>query len=269
MNPIHRYLLRYGMAGLPSDASARALRWERWLNWPLFAVLFLAIPAFYIELSGRDPELLGIGRDFILVIAMSFLAHLSTMLLLHRRRMDYLRRNWMHVLIVVGASLNYFQVGSPENGLEWTLRLIWQGTAFIRLTGFLTGLLRPGSLGSVLVLAAGILAVAGLGFYWLDPAINSYFDGLWLAFVSAATVGYGDVVPTTPASRVFAVFIVLLGYAVLSLVMASIASLFVGEEEKELRREMHRDVRALRSEVAELRREIEGLRGKYPGTGPD
>jgi len=265
MTPLHAYLLRYGMAGLPADASARALRWERWLNWPLFAVLFLAIPAFYIELSGRDPGLLWVGSEFILAIALSFLAHLGAMLLLHRQRWTYLRRNWMHVLIVVGASLNYFQVGSPDTWLDWTLRIVWQGTAFIRLTGFLTGLVRPGSLGSVLLLAVGVLAVAGLGFYWLDPAIDSYFDGLWLAFVSAATVGYGDVVPTTPASRVFAVFIVLLGYAVLSLVMASIAALFVGEEEKDLRREMHRDIRALRGEVAELRREIGDLREMLRG----
>jgi voltage-gated potassium channel len=262
MTPLHRYLLRYGMAGLPSDASARALRWERRLNWPLFAVLFLAIPAFYIELAAFDTELLDIGSDFILAIALSFLAHLAVMLLLYPHRLDYLRRNWMHVLIVMGASLNYFQVGSPETWLDWALRLVWQGSAFIRLTGFFTHLLRPGSLGSVLLLAAGVLALAGGGFYWLDPAINSYLDGLWLAFVSAATVGYGDVVPSTPASRVFAVFIVLLGYAVLSLVTASIAALFVGEEEKEMRRDMHRDIRALRGEVAELRRQIEGLRGK-------
>lgn len=262
MTPLHKYLLRYGMAGLPSDASARALRWERRLNWPLFGVLFLAIPAFYIELSGRDAAVLAVGSNFILAIALSFLAHLAAMLVFCKQRLELLRRNWMHVLIVLGAGLNYFQVGSPETWMDWMLRLVWQGTAFIRLAGFLTGLLRPGSLGSVLMLAAGVLAVAGLGFYWLDPAINSYTDGLWLAFVSAATVGYGDVVPTTPASRVFAVFIVLLGYAVLSLVMASIAALFVGEEEKEMRREMHRDIRALRGEVAELRREIESLRGK-------
>jgi hypothetical protein len=45
MTPLHKYLLRYGMAGLPAGASSQAQRWERRLNWPLFATLCLAIPA--------------------------------------------------------------------------------------------------------------------------------------------------------------------------------------------------------------------------------
>jgi voltage-gated potassium channel len=45
---------------------------------------------------------------------------------------------------------------------------------------------------------------------------------------TAATVGYGDVavVPSTPTSRVFAVVVVLLGLAVLSLATASLAAIF-------------------------------------------
>ena len=90
--------------------------------------------------------------------------------------------------------------------------------------------------------------------------MNSSADGLWLAFVSGATVGYGDIVPTTAASRIFAVFMVLLGYAMLSLVTASIAAMFVGDDEKQLRREMHRDIRSLQIEVRHLREAI----GKSP-----
>ncbi len=93
---------------------------------------------------------------------------------------------------------------------------------------------------------------AGAGFYWLDPSIHSYAEGLWLAFVTAATVGYGDVVPTTPASRVLAVIIVVIGLALLSVVTASVAAFFIGEDEKLLRREMHNDIRHLRDEVARL-----------------
>ena len=259
MSPIHQFLLRYGMAGLPFEAPARLHNLERWLNWPLFGALFLAIPAFYIEISNAEPGIVVMGKWFILAIALSFAAHLGAMLLLYQHRLDYLRRNWMHVLIVVGSTLNFIDVGTPQSTTDWTLRIVWQATAFIRLTGFLTGLVRPGSLGSVLVLALATLSAAGFGFYWLEPTVHSYGEGIWLAFTSAATVGYGDFVPTTMASRIFAVFIVLLGYAVLSLVTASIAALFIGEGEQQLRREMHRDIRALRQEVAELRRAVDNL----------
>jgi len=105
-------------------------------------------------------------------------------------------------------------------------------------------------------LAAATLGMAGAGFYWFEPTVTSYADGLWLAFESGATVGYGDLVPTTPASRLFAAFMVLLGYALMSLVTASIAAVFVGEDEKVLRREMHHDIKQLRDEVAALHAEL-------------
>ena len=77
-----------------------------------------------------------------------------------------------------------------------------------------------------LVLCTLILLIGGVGFWALDPGVNTLADGLWLAFTTAATVGYGDVVPSTHASRGFSVIVVLLGVAVLSLATASLAAIF-------------------------------------------
>ena len=105
-------------------------------------------------------------------------------------------------------------------------------------------------------LALMMLSTAGAGFYWLEPNVHSYADGVWLAFTTVATVGYGDIVPSTPASKIFAVFIVLLGYAMFSIVTANIAALFVEEEEINLENELHADIRNLAGEVALLRSEL-------------
>ena len=108
-----------------------------------------------------------------------------------------------------------------------------------------------------LALVLAILVIGGVGFWWLEPSIHSFSDGLWLSFTTAATVGYGDTVPTTPMARLFAVFVVLLGLAVLSLVTASLAALFVGREvEKDDRHmvaEVLHELHALRLEVRSLR----------------
>lgn len=103
-------------------------------------------------------------------------------------------------------------------------------------------------------LCLAILALGGTGFWLLEPSVESLHEGLWLAFTTAATVGYGDLVPTTPASRVFAVLVVLVGLAVLSLVTASVAALFVGSEEREIERELMKEIKALRADVAALKR---------------
>jgi voltage-gated potassium channel len=109
----------------------------------------------------------------------------------------------------------------------------------------------------ILVIATSVLAACGLGYYLVDPAIESISEGLWLAFTTAATVGYGDVVPSTMASRVFSVIVVIVGFAVLSLVTASISALLVGKQERKIEHEilsdLHHQVRMLRHEIAELK----------------
>lgn len=109
------------------------------------------------------------------------------------------------------------------------------------------------------LLAAVVLGTCGVGFWWLEPRALSFSDGLWLAFTTAATVGYGDIVPTTSASKIFAVFVVLLGYAMISLLTAAIAAMWVGSQERRIEREilrdMHRQLDALRHDLAALKRE--------------
>lgn len=122
-------------------------------------------------------------------------------------------------------------------------------------------LVRQGLLYS-LAISMLILFAGGFGFWVLDPRVLTLSDGLWLAFTTAATVGYGDMVPSTHASRAFAVVVVLLGLAVLSLVTASVAALFVQkdvhDEERQIEKELMREIRSVREEVSALRREIRG-----------
>ena len=115
-----------------------------------------------------------------------------------------------------------------------------------------------------LLLAVAILGLGGVGFWLIDPRIDSLGDGLWLAFTTAATVGYGDLIPHTPASRIFSVLVVLLGLAVLSLVTASLSAIFVEKEveaeERDIERTLLAELRVLREELHSLREEVRELR---------
>jgi voltage-gated potassium channel len=124
-------------------------------------------------------------------------------------------------------------------------------------------------LARLLAIGAAVLVLCGIGFYWLDPGVKTVHDGLWLAFSTAATVGYGDMVPTSTASRIFAVFVVLLGYGLLSLVTASVAAMFVGSQERKVEREilrdMHKEMQSLRQEIDRLRQEVRASRQARDG----
>ena len=104
-----------------------------------------------------------------------------------------------------------------------------------------------------LLLCVVIMGLGGLGFWLIEPRAKTLSDGLWLAFTTAATVGYGDIVPSTFASRAFAVLVVLLGLAVLSLATASVAAMFVETEERQIEHDLMREISALRAEVRDLR----------------
>jgi voltage-gated potassium channel len=116
------------------------------------------------------------------------------------------------------------------------------------------------SLGLCLLLISG----GGLGFWLLEPRAHSFSDGLWLAFTTAATVGYGDIVPSNHASRVFAALLVLIGLAVLSLVTASVAAIFVGTEERKIEHDLLREIGSLRAEVRSLSERLHGAGDNPP-----
>ena len=133
-------------------------------------------------------------------------------------------------------------------------------------------LVRQGLLYS-LGLALVILLFGGLGFWAIDPRIQSFGDGLWLAFTTAATVGYGDLIPHTPLSRIFSVFVVLLGLAVLSLVTASLSAIFVEqevhEEEAAIKHNIALEMHQLRQEVRALREQVARLLSKEQAESHD
>ncbi|SAK60424.1 voltage-gated potassium channel [Caballeronia temeraria] len=252
-----RTLGSYGVAAHDAPAAVRA--WHR-MRWPLFAALLLCIPAFYLELLGLDVAL-GVARGVYALAGMTCSGVLCRMLALTRHRATFLRRNALDVGLTLAALASISGGAVPWSGLEWILRLSFMGALALRIVLTLRALFVPHRLLILLAIGALLLLLAGAGFYCLEPRVHSYADGLWLAFESSATVGYGDIAPTTPASRVFAVFIVLLGYGMLSLTFASIAALFIGEEEKQLRRDMHRDIKRLEAEVAGMRDDLRALHG--------
>ena len=84
---------------------------------------------------------------------------------------------------------------------------------------------------------AGILLTMVLGgvvLQWLEPGDISKDDNpYWWAIVTMTTVGYGDFSPETPAGRIFAVLIMFIGISLVSLLTASISSIYVAQKIRE------------------------------------
>jgi voltage-gated potassium channel len=221
------------------------------LHWLMFAVLLLTVPAFYLQLEGGGALWPKIGGVLYGLVAIAFVFDFVN----HRHdrhNRDRALTLWLDAALISGTAISALSFGA-WSPVEWTLRSALLLVVVLRMMLFLRRLFTPHNIVYLVGLGAVMLGFAGGGFYWLEPTVHSYADGLWLAFESGATVGYGDILPTTPASRLFAAFMVLLGFAMLSLVTGAIAAAFIGQEERRLRHAMHEDIKALRLEVHALR----------------
>ncbi|WP_328823418.1 potassium channel family protein [Undibacterium crateris] len=228
-----------------------------WLSRPLLlAGLMLSIPAFYLLLAGDNELTRTIGHSLYAMVAV--LIAVDTWVQWRKNRFQERRSGKLilDVSIVFGCILSSLPSATEWSLVEWLLRLALCAAIMMRIATLVLRHMKPSHLVQVIVLALLLLATAGAGFYWLEPNVHSYANGVWLAFTTIATVGYGDIVPSTPASKIFAVFIVLLGYAMFSIVTANIAALFVEEDEEQLEQELHADIRSLSREVHALRLEL-------------
>jgi voltage-gated potassium channel len=249
---VSRFQLAFGVGGVPPHENARAHRWEHRLRWIMAGVALLAVPAFYLEDQIELQELSGLIRAIDILIVIAFTLELGWMLKLVDQRLLYLRYNWLDVLIILCALLSFSGMATELVALGRFLRFALIALLLMRAAASIRGLFLPGRVRYLLLINFGLWLLSAVGLYWLEPTIHTFGDGLWLAFVTGATVGYGDLVPTTVPARFFAMLSVLVGFTLLSLMTAYIASMIIGEEDKRLRREMHEDIRRLRDDVQQM-----------------
>ena len=247
----------WGLRLAPGDSVRARVVEQRW-RWPGVIAITATIPAFYVELLQVAPPLLTslayAAAAGVIALALSHTAWHSG------RARHHLVGNALDVALVVGMLAAAFASPSSVSNPALVLRLVVALLSLVHLVWAMQHLITRGGLAWMLLISVLVLGLCGAGFWWLEPHTMTLAEGLWLAFTTAATVGFGDIYPSTPASKIFSVFVVLFGYGVLSLVTAAIATRWVETEERiierEILRDMHRQMDELRHEIAQLRHEL-------------
>jgi len=54
----------------------------------------------------------------------------------------------------------------------------------------------------------------------LNPKIETFLDAIWWSFSTTTTIGYGDVVPITPAGKIVGIALMLIGVAIFAVYTA-------------------------------------------------
>jgi voltage-gated potassium channel len=218
-------------------------RIERITEMPLlilsFAMIPLLIGPMVWELSPQEESTFIMLDYFIWAI---FAIDLITKFMISPHRLNYLRRHWLEVLVVVVPFfrplriLRIFIFGSRA----WVGARRLVNVDFIIIYG----------IGLVVIAATVVASVEG----GEGASIHSFADALWWAVVTVTTVGYGDMVPVTLVGRAVAFILMLGGIAFFSGVTANLASFLIKshDTEKKAMSQLVKEVEGLRHELEKL-----------------
>ena len=77
-----------------------------------------------------------------------------------------------------------------------------------------------------------------VGFYYIEPSIETYTDGLWYCFAIVTTIGFGDISAVTGLGRAMSVILGIYGIIVVSLITSVIVNFYmeINKEQNDLAR---------------------------------
>lgn len=220
-----------GLAGVSPDESHRARRTAKLLEWPMMMMAIWIILEWYVE-SAYGPVFSTRITDWL--IWLFFLGETLLLTSLVNRKGQYLKGNWVNLLIIIFGCPLVWEIFPHAAGLR-ALRLIIMLTLFIHMSATVKSILARHHLGSTLIASFFIIIMAGTIMSVIDPNVATPFDGIWWAWVTVTTVGYGDIVPGSTIGRLFGSFLILMGIGLFTMLTASFAAFFMAEDEKEMR----------------------------------
>ncbi|MDH4235439.1 MAG: potassium channel family protein [Gallionella sp.] len=240
-----------GIAGIESHELPAARLWGKRLEWPMLLVALWILLQWYLEETQAIAPLLARIADWLVWLA--FLTETALLSTLVRNKNEYLLRNWMNLVIIVGGFPLLWQF-APLVGLLRSFRLVLVVMLLARLSKSVRKLLSSHQLGATLAVAFVTMVLSGVIVSRIDPSIGTVWDGMWWAWVTMATVGYGDVVPHNAAGRLFGSLLILFGVVLLSLLTANLAAFFIGSDVEKMEREEKEADRHLKEISARLDR---------------
>jgi voltage-gated potassium channel len=200
--------------------------WERWSTIPLAVLALLYLALYSIEVLGDLAPVLFL--DFVVVsdvIWGIFVVDFLARFILSNQKSRFLKANAIELISLVLPFFRAFRMFRVVIALGFLSRV---GKTLSARINIYVGLILP-----------LLIYVCALGVYeaeHLAPGANikQFGDAAWWAFVTLATVGYGDYYPVTLEGRMIAVFLMIAGLAFVSVIAVSVASLFVSRLEYDL-----------------------------------
>ena len=240
-----------GLAGVAARETQRARRWGMYFEVPMLLLAIWIVAEWYLIANKTYPEEWAAATNW--VILGFFVIETLLLVSLVRDKKYYLRTNWMNLLIIaMGIPLLWYE--QPYAGALRALRLLLLFGILVEMSSTTRAMLRRNHVGLTLFVAAIIIIMAGTSMAAIDPAIETPWDGIWWAWVTVTTVGYGDIVPESPQGKIFGGLLMVLGLGLFSLITASFSAFLISRGEEELLEQEKEVVSEEEQAIAKLER---------------
>ena len=228
---------------------------------PLILAATLAlIPVLIIERDVRSGGWRTVGVVANWLIWGVFAAEIACVLVVARRKWAALRAHWLDALIVVVTVPLFGRLLSSLRlvRLARLLRLLRAGVVLGRALQAERRLTSTSAFRFVAIATVFLVFIAGAVQATVDEGdFNSFWDGMWWAVVTVTTVGYGDLYPSSVPGRLVAMALMFVGIGFISVLTATIASLFVKNERATEHTELADSLARIEADLAELKTRLE------------
>lgn len=206
------------------------LKFESWTEIPLIILVVIMIITLVLPLVIQLPQ--NIHDTFEIIdwgIWAIFALELSVRTYLAEKKLSYLRKNWIDILVVLLPVLRVFRVLRAARLLR-VLRFVRILSFFAKFTSEVKTVLSHHHFHYLLVILLGLIGVGSVLIYHFDQGITggneSLPDAVWIAIVNAFSGGYANVYPAGPEAKGVSVLLILVGTIIVSYFTASLASYF-------------------------------------------
>lgn len=185
------------------------------------------------------------AKYFDIILWLLFIVESALLSFLVSNTRRYLKENWLNLVIITMGFGVLFDWEMGFAALR-TLRLLIVFSLLMHVASRVNKMLSRNELPATLIASVIIIILSGIMMAAIEPGIESPIDGIWWAWVTVTTVGYGDIVPTTAQGRIFASLVILMGIGLFSMITATFAAYFIGQKEEEMIDEERAQVQQLR-----------------------
>ena len=238
-----KYKALIGLRGVVHSENERARYWARKFEFPMIMVATWIIIEWYASAQGVFPPYLNVVTDWL--VWGFFLLETAILTSLVDNKWRYLSTNWLNLLIIIVA-LPVLWEGRTEVAALRTLRLFLVLPLLFGISKTVRSILSRNQLGITLLVSLFIIVGSGILIAGIDPAIDNIWDGFWWAWVTVTTVGYGDIVPSSAAGKIFGGLLILFGLGLFSLITASFSAFLLAKDEEEIIRDEKEELVRLR-----------------------